>query len=61
MRTPVVLACGQGDAGGVVDVLAESPGMVIVSHSVRRTGRRPNGEDTAQSLGMAVWETATCR
>jgi len=32
MRTPVVLACGQGDAGGVVDVLADKPGTVVVRH-----------------------------
>jgi G3E family GTPase len=32
MRTPVVLACGQGDAGGVVDVLAHKPGTVLVTH-----------------------------
>jgi G3E family GTPase len=32
MRTPVVLACGQGDAGDVVDVLAQKPGTVVVSH-----------------------------
>jgi G3E family GTPase len=32
MRTPVVLACGQGDVGGVADVLAQRPGTVVVRH-----------------------------
>ncbi|WP_102141742.1 ribosome hibernation factor-recruiting GTPase MRF [Mycobacterium hubeiense] len=32
MRTPVVLVCGQGDTGGVVDVLTERQGTVVVTH-----------------------------
>lgn len=32
MRTPVVLVCGQGDTEGVVDVVADQPGTLIVEH-----------------------------
>lgn len=32
MRTPLVLVCGQGDAGGVVDVLGQKPGTAVVRH-----------------------------
>jgi G3E family GTPase len=32
MRTPVVLVCGQGNADGVADVLAQEPGTVVVRH-----------------------------
>ena len=32
MRTPVVLVCGQGDTEGVVDVLSEQSGTVVVRH-----------------------------
>ncbi|HYZ69150.1 MAG TPA: GTP-binding protein [Mycobacterium sp.] len=48
MRTPVVLACGQGDAGGVTEVLAQSRGTAAVSHRfdgqvVVRTVNTPRG------------------
>jgi G3E family GTPase len=48
MRTPVVLVCGQGDADGVVDVLAQMPGTVVVRHRfdgqvVVRTVSTPQG------------------
>jgi G3E family GTPase len=32
MRTPVVLVCGQGDTEGVVDVIADQRGTVVVEH-----------------------------
>jgi G3E family GTPase len=32
MRTPVVLVCGQGNADGVVEVLAQESGTVVVRH-----------------------------
>jgi G3E family GTPase len=32
MRTPVVLVCGQGNADGVADVLAQESGTVVVRH-----------------------------
>ncbi len=32
MLTPVVLVCGQGDANGAAEVLAETPGTVVVKH-----------------------------
>jgi G3E family GTPase len=32
MRTPVVLVCGQGDADGVAEVLAQKSGTVAVRH-----------------------------
>lgn len=32
MRTPVIVVCGQGDAGGVVDVLEQTSGTVVVRH-----------------------------
>ncbi len=32
MRTPVVIACGQGDVRGVVDALAQKPGTIVVRH-----------------------------
>jgi ribosomal protein L31 len=32
MRTPVVLVAGQGDADGIVDVLASSGAPVVVRH-----------------------------
>jgi hypothetical protein len=48
MHTPVVLVCGQGDADGVVDVLAQMPGTVVVRHRfdgqvVVRTVSTPQG------------------
>jgi len=51
MRTPVVLACGQGDAGGVADVLAQQPGTVVVRHRfdgqvvLRTVGTRESQSD----------------
>jgi G3E family GTPase len=32
MRTPVVLVCGQGNADGVADVLAQESGTAVVRH-----------------------------
>jgi len=32
MRTPVIVVCGQGDAGGVVDALEQTSGTVVVRH-----------------------------
>jgi large subunit ribosomal protein L31 len=51
MRTPVVLVCGQGNADGVAEVLAQEHGTVVVRHRfdgqvvVRSVGTR---DDTSQ-------------
>ena len=36
MRTPVVLVCGQGDADGAADALAQESGTVVVRHRFDR-------------------------
>lgn len=50
MRTPVVLACGQGDARGVVDVLADTPGTVVVTH-------RFDGQVVVRTVGTCESES----
>jgi G3E family GTPase len=50
MRTPVVLVCGQGNADGVAEVLAEESGTVVVRH-------RFDGQVVVRSVGTSRSES----